>query len=56
MDIFNLTLNVSSSTNGSQYQCSVTIDHDGNGTIVTYKGRHIQVVTTESESIITEGI
>ena len=55
-DMFNLTLNVSSSTSGSQYQCSVTIDHDGNGTTVTYEGRLIQVVTTESESIKTEGI
>ena len=27
--MFNLTLNISSSQNGSQYQCRVTIDHDG---------------------------
>ena len=27
--MFNLTLNVSSSLNDSQYQCEVTIDHDG---------------------------
>ena len=38
-DMFNLTLTVSSSTNGSQYQCNVTIDHDGNGTTGTYEGQ-----------------
>ena len=43
--MFKLTLNVSSSLNGSQYQCEVTIDHDG--TIVqTYDGVLITLVTT----------
>ena len=47
LGMFNLTLNVSSSTNGSQYQCHVTIDHDGNGTTMTYEGRTIVVVILE---------
>ena len=45
--MFNLTLNVSSSLNGSQYQCRVTIDHDG--TIVqiqSYDGVLITLVIT----------
>ena len=28
-ELFNLTLNVTSGLNGSQYQCEVTINHDG---------------------------
>lgn len=47
LDMFTLTLNVSSSTNGSQYQCHVTIDHDGNGTTITYEGRNIVVIISE---------
>ena len=41
VDMFNLTLSVNSRspTSGSRYQCYVTIDHDGNGTTVTYEGR-----------------
>ena len=46
MDTFNLKLSVNSSTNGSQYQCYVTIDHDGNGTTMTYEGRLNTVVIT----------
>ena len=43
--MFNLTLNVSSSLNGSQYQCKVTIDHDG--TIIRdYDGVLTTIVTT----------
>ena len=43
--IFKLTLNVNSSLNGSQYQCEVTIDHDG--TIVRdYDGVLTTLVTT----------
>ena len=44
VDMFNLTLNVSSSTSGSLYQCSVTINHDSNGRTVTYEGQHNVVV------------
>ena len=46
-DMFNLTLNVSSSTNGSLYQCRVTIYHNGSGLMSIYKGRLIVVITTE---------
>ena len=47
-DMFNLTLNVSSSTNGSVlYQCHVTINHNGSGLTPIYKGRLIVVITTE---------
>ena len=42
--MFNLTLNVSSSLNGSQYQCEVTIDHDGSN-IRDYDGVLITIVT-----------
>ena len=43
--MFNLTLNVSSSLNGSQYQCEVTIDHDGTN-IRDYDGVLTIVTTT----------
>ena len=46
-NMFNLTLTVNSSTNGSLYQCCVTIDHNGSGLNSTYKGRLIVVITTE---------
>ena len=42
--MFNLTLNVSSSLNGSQYQCEVTIDHDG--TIVRSYGSVLTTIVT----------
>ena len=45
--MFNLTLTVSSSTNGSLYQCYVTINHNGSGLTSIYKGRLIEVITTE---------
>ena len=35
---FNVTLVVSSRSNGSKYQCEVTVDHDGDVSAV-YKGR-----------------
>ena len=38
---FNLTLSVNYSVDGSQYQCEVTIDHDGEGVSMTYEGRTI---------------
>ena len=41
---FNLTLNVSSSLNGSQYQCEVTVNHDGSNTR-DYDGVLITLVT-----------
>ena len=41
---FNLTLNVSSSLNGSQYQCEVTVNHDGSN-IRDYDGVLITLVT-----------
>lgn len=44
---FNLTLNVSSSTNGSHFQCHVAIDHDGSGIPVIYGGRHVLVIVTQ---------
>lgn len=46
-DMFNLTLSVNSSTNGSRYQCYVTINHNDSGLTSTYKGRLIVVITTE---------
>ena len=46
-DMFNLTLTVNSSTRGSQYQCCVTINHNGSGLTSIYKGRLIVVITTE---------
>ena len=41
--MFNLTVIVSSSTIGSQYQCSVTINHNGSGLSLIYKGRLITI-------------
>ena len=41
---FNLTLNVRSSLNGSQYQCEVTVNHDGSN-ILDYDGVLITLVT-----------
>ena len=38
-DMFNLTLNVSSSTSGSLYQCHVTINHNGSRLTSIYKGQ-----------------
>ena len=49
-DMFNLTLNVNSSTNGSLYQCHVTINHNGSGLTSIYKGRYIVVITTEGNN------
>ena len=43
-DMFNLTLNVSSRLNGSQYQCEVTIDHDGSNTR-NYEGVLVTLIT-----------
>ena len=40
-DMFNLTLSVNSSLNGSHYQCQVIIDHDGRGITMRYEGREI---------------
>ena len=37
-NMFNLTLNVSSSTSGSLYQCYVTINHNGSGLTSIYEG------------------
>ena len=37
-DSFILTLDIESSVNGSQYQCEVTIDHNGEGVSMTYQG------------------
>ena len=45
-DMFKLTLIIISYTDGSQYQCYVTIDHDGIGTTGTYEGRLNTVVIT----------
>ena len=47
-DTFNLTLSINSSVNGSQYQCEVTIDHDGEGVNLTYEGRIIIIVLNTS--------
>ena len=38
---YNFSLNVNSSANGSQYQCEVTIDHDGEEVNMTYDGSTI---------------
>ena len=46
-NMFNLTLNVNSSTNGSVYQCHVTINHNGSGLTSIYKGRYIEILTTK---------
>ena len=45
-DMFNVTLTVSSSTNGSLHQCYVGINHNGGLTSI-YEGRLIEVITTE---------
>lgn len=48
MDMFNVTLNVSSSTSGSLYRCYVTIIlNDVNGLTSTFEGRLIEVITIE---------
>ena len=53
-DMFNLTLTVNSSTSGSLYQCCVTINHnDANGLTSIYKGRLIEVFTTEGNDQLT---
>ena len=48
---FNLTQNITYLSNDSNYQCRVTIDHDGKGNISSYEGRYITIVTTISEGI-----
>ena len=45
-DSFTLTLSIDSRVNGSQYQCEVTIDHNGEGVNMTYEGRIAIIVTT----------
>ena len=45
--MFNVTLTVNFSTNGSLYQCYVTINHNGSGLASIYEGRLIEVITTE---------
>lgn len=55
-DIFDLSLIVRSSLNGSQYHCEVTIDHDGNGVTMTYKGRIVTIHVMIDMIIIPEGI
>ena len=37
-ELFNITLNVNSGLNGSQYQCEVTINHDGSLNRTYYSG------------------
>ena len=50
-NMFNLTLTVNSSTNGSLYRCCVTINHNGSGlTSINYKGRLIGVFTTKGNT------
>ena len=46
---FNLTLSINSSysVNGSQYQCEVTIHHDGERVSMTYEGSVITLITIE---------
>ena len=44
-ECYNLSLSVNSSANGSQYQCEVTIDHDGEGVNMTYDGSTITIIT-----------
>ena len=50
--MFNLTLNVSSSQNGSQHQCQVTIDHDGS-IIRSYDGVLTTLVTSTALGMYT---
>ena len=53
-DMFNLKLTVNSSTSGSLYQCCITINHnDANGLTSNYKGRLIEVITTEGNDQLT---
>ena len=52
-DMFNLTLTVNSTTNGSLYQCCVTINHNGSGLTSFYNGRLIVVITTEGNDQLT---
>ena len=53
-DMFNLTLTVSSSTNGSLYQCYVGINHNSSGLASIYEGRLIEVITTEGTAKIID--
>ena len=52
-DMFNLTLNVTSYTSGSLYQCYVTINHNGSGLTLIYKGRLVVVITKGNDQLTT---
>ena len=51
---FNVTVNISASSEGETYHCTVFIDHNGQGLILSYSGRHIIIATTTPESGITD--
>ena len=53
-DSFNLTLSVNSGVNGSQYQCEVTIDHDGQGVTMSYEGRIIILIAEFEGKILLQ--
>ena len=42
---FNFTLGVNTSTDGSEYQCEVTVDHDSNVSTI-YKGATIIIIVS----------
>ena len=52
VDSYHLFLSVNASLNGSQYQCEVTIDHDGIGVSMTYEGSTVTVITVDGMYII----
>ena len=52
---FNVTVNISASSEGETYHCTVFIDHNGQGLILSYSGRHIIIATTTPNYGITSG-
>ena len=46
LDMFNQTLSVNSSLDGTEFQCEVTINHNGRGVIMMYTGRNIYLAVT----------
>ena len=52
---FNVTVNISASSEGETYHCTVFIDHNGQGLILSYSGRHIIIATTTPNSGLTSG-
>ena len=45
---FNITVNISASSEGETYHCTVFIHHNGQGLILPYSGKHIIIKTLDS--------